>query len=188
MATALATPEDVADVLGETFDQPRVERLILKASDEVERHCRRRFARVVDDVDDVDVDPGGLLWLADGPLEQITSIIGPDGAVPEFAWSIARTAGGGVLALERTGYGWATGRHQVIWTHGYETYPGPVTTTVATMVARHLAAPMADRSETISDYSHTLRDDVGTGLVLTPADEKRLRPYRVRLGWTEAVR
>lgn len=174
---ALATLDDLEAVGGPVSDPAAAERLLEMASAAVRRWCRRTFDYVEDDEVTVYARDGAL-WLPNGPVAEVSTLVNPDGAT-------VAAAGYELVGSEvRRNCGWwAPGAYTVTFTHGYQPIPDDVTLAVCLVVNDFTAGPGGPiASESIGEASFSYVAGSG-GMTVGAAARDLLSSYRASGGW-----
>lgn len=199
----LATIDDVTERLGRPLtdaETMRANRLLMDASAQIRRYCRKDFLYHENDVLDIQGD-GSVIKLPYRPVVTVSSVIAISGRpdipdIPVSWWifngideiSIAESTASGVVNLPEAWYDYGAypGTYQVTYSHGYPEVPDEVVMVTANAVIAVLLAPTMAAGvigETVGAYSYRLeRSGGGLAVALGQSDLDILNDFRDRAG------
>lgn len=204
----LATSDDITERLGRSLtaaETTRVDRLLLDASSQIRRYCRKDFLFHKNDILDIPGD-GSVIKLPYRPVVSVSSVVAISGRpdipdIPVSWWifngvdeiSIAESTASGVINLPEAWYDYGAfpGTYQVTYSHGYGdentvAIPDEVVMVAANAVLSVLLAPTMAAGvigETIGAYSYRLqRSGGGLAVALGESDLAILDDYRDKAG------
>jgi hypothetical protein len=191
----LASVGDVAARLGRDLtdsEASRLRPLLLDASAQIRRYCRRDFLKHVNETQ-VLYGHDSEIWLPGRPVQSVSAVVLdgggtlPDFPVPWFTFDGVQTVridpGAGIINLpEMEDAGEYPGTYKVTYTWGPDEVPDDVVMVAANAALSVLTAPTAAAGvigETIGPYSYRLeRGGGGVSVALSAADLAQLKDYR----------
>lgn len=195
----LASVDDITGRLGRLLtdvEQQRVTYLLLDASVQIRRYCRKDFLYHANEVRLLRGD-GATIRLPYRPVISVSSVIAISGRsdipdIPVSWWtfdgvdeiSLAEATASGVINLPEAWYefGAYPGTYRVTYTHGYQAYPDEVNSVCANAVIAVLLAPTMAAGvigESVGAYSYRLeRSGGGSSVALAAADLGMLSDFR----------